>query len=209
MATVWFIILGTNRRADSIALIMKWNLARYVVIDLVVVVVVVVVDSIFNHTHNSFYWIWVSTTGTINASIDLLSIWAFLRFLPYFSLSKPFINEIVKGDPIRFGHLLELLHFNIIWLVHIIDSDELYFVTTTFRLLSKWLFNSVKWECFREFSSVTCSLPTAYILTLLYLLDSFSFRKCGAVDATNAQTHSRDPNNKRSRGAYKKMEISL
>lgn len=99
-------------------------------------------------------------------------------------------TKLWKAIRLGLGHLLELLHFNIIWLVHIIDSDELYFVTTTFRLLSKWLFNSVKWECCREFSSVACSLPTAHILTLLYLLDSFSFRECGAVDATNAQTHS-------------------
>lgn len=142
------------------------------------------------HTNstNSFYWISVSTghSRTINASpsIDLLNLNSeFLRFARIRFLSHPFITHTHTHSPIvcEWVTVSEWIeHWNgsrgptccsccildIIWLVHIIDLDELYFVATTFRLLSKWLFNSVFENENQHFATPAIGMPS-HILTLL------------------------------------------
>lgn len=131
---MWFIILSTNRRADSIVLIMKWNMAWYVVIDSVDAVRSERIHTQLHLLNSSF------DDGTINAPIDLLNLNIF-AFSPFLVVS---IHQliVIGSSEVKQLPLATVVPFDIIWLVHIIDSDELYVVSMALGLLSKWLFTS-------------------------------------------------------------------
>lgn len=143
---MWFIILCTNRRADSIVLILKWSMAWYVVIDLA--------DAVLSeHIHTQLHLLNSSFDDTtISAPIDLLN----LNIFTFSSILVVSIHQQIASAEQRTLPLAILVPFDIIWLVHIIDLDELYFVSMTLGLLSKWLFNSVKWQ--QASHILTCSL---------------------------------------------------
>lgn len=209
---MWFIILSTNICADWIALIMKWNLARVCCnrFDWCPSTNTYMYKRYMHKMHITtetkqflllnFSFVRRDTQPLMYRSI--FWIWAFLRFvrsIPVLSIHQiDWTYECVRvtewqsglddAKAMALATCCSCCIFDIIWLVHIIDLDELYFVATTFRLLSKWLFNSVsKREQAMAWLSHSIAHSTYWLCLLIGLLRLPGTFK--AVKATNPHSN--------------------